>query len=148
MRSEPIVIWLSGSCLKALSGWSLNHRISPVIRCLSLMVATLVCLVGSANVCGQDLNYELSGIVARLDALDRELTMLTGYTLGPSPASDSVMPAAYATDSLAPPVPSLDERLKKIEADLKKQADDAAKKKADDALRPTQRWTGRIQADY
>jgi phosphate-selective porin OprO/OprP len=112
------------------------------------MVATLVCLVGSANVCGQDLNYELSGIVARLDALDRELTMLTGYTLGPSPASDSVMPAAYATDSLAPPVPSLDERLKKIEADLKKQADDAAKKKADDALRPTQRWTGRIQADY
>src|SRR5689334_2963516 len=127
MRSEPIVMWLSGSCLKAHSAWSLNRRISAAIRRLTLTLAALVCIIGSAKVCGQDLNYELSGIVARLDALDRELAMLTGYTLGQSPTSDSVMPAAYATDSLTPPVPSLDERLKKIEADLKKQADDAAK---------------------
>jgi phosphate-selective porin OprO/OprP len=35
-----------------------------------------------------------------------------------------------------------------IEKELDKQADAAAKKKADDAKKPTQRWTGRIHTDY
>src|SRR5262245_13870729 len=43
---------------------------------------------------------------------------------------------------------SLESRVKALEAALKKEAEAAAKKKTDDALKPTQRWTGRIHADY
>ncbi|MBI1345873.1 hypothetical protein GC163_06250 [bacterium] len=60
-----------------------------------------------------------------------------------------------AVDQMPPvpaPPPSLADdvvqRLNSIEKTLNKQADAAAKKKLDDASKPTMKWTGRIQADY
>src|SRR5262245_60038400 len=56
--------------------------------------------------------------------------------------------ANSSADLLADEPATLEARVKALEAMLKKDADAAAKKKADDSLKPTQRWTGRIHADY
>lgn len=50
---------------------------------------------------------------------------------------------AYADDPV-----TLQQRVQAIEDERKKEADAAAKKKAADAKKPTQSWTGRIHADY
>lgn len=42
----------------------------------------------------------------------------------------------------------LQKRLEAVEKDLKKRAEADAKKKADDAKKPTLKWSGRIHADY
>lgn len=105
---------------------------------------TLLCCQSLAL--SQEITYGLSGIESRLQALDREPMNYSDPNVQPVSAwldEPSVLEPAMFEQP-----PSLDERLSAIEKQLKKQAATDAQKKADDALRPSQRWTGRIHTDY
>ena len=96
-----------------------------MIQLANVIAAALFCFVVPARIC-QDLDYDLSGIVAQLDSLDRQVAGLLNYTIGQTPVNNGVASAGYWTDSLQNSAPSLEQRIKSIESDLKKQADDAA----------------------
>lgn len=79
----------------------------------------------------------------RLEAAERRLQHIETQRLPPI----DELPAQPAS---APPAAQdeLQKRVEALEKDLKKQAEAAAKKKADAAKKPTGTWTGRIHADY
>ena len=86
---------------------------------------------------------ELEEIYVRLEAAERRLQEAEIHRAPAPHASNDYFIDAPADDSSM-----LAARLKAIEDDLKKQSAAAEKKKAADALKPTQKWTGRIHADY
>jgi phosphate-selective porin OprO/OprP len=95
---------------------------------------------------GQEAASELEEVWSRLEALElesQELKTAIGQRLPPIDASGEVLAGAWLDEG-----ESLQDRVQALEKELQKQADAAAKKKADDAKKPTQRWTGRIHADY
>jgi phosphate-selective porin OprO/OprP len=96
---------------------------------------------------------QFEALQQRLDQQEREIRVLRSQVIS-LPAVDGT--TGFATTSLppvetapppAPDVGETDERLKAIEKDLKKITDAEKKKKADDALKPTIKVLGRIQAD-
>lgn len=77
----------------------------------------------------------------QLQAAEERLHALESQRL---PAVEQEVPVSLN----APKADDVQDRLKAIEKDLKKRAEAEAKKKADDAKKPTGRWTGRIHTDY
>jgi phosphate-selective porin OprO/OprP len=88
----------------------------------------------------------------RLDSLERQHAALQESVIQrlpsvePSHAPEFTVPAQSA--SWDPTAETIEGRLAALEALNQKEADAAAKKKADDALKPNQKWTGRIHTDY
>jgi phosphate-selective porin OprO/OprP len=87
-----------------------------------------------------------SEITARLDALESNLAAVQRRIGNETMATSGAI--EYTSSLIQPDSQTLDERLNAIETELKKQKADVAKKKEEDALKPTQRWSGRIHADY
>lgn len=112
-----------------------------------LVVTAISCLCCYALVArAQDVTSDLDDLRSRLEALEREsqeLKTTVGQRLPPIDASGEVYAGAWLDEG-----ESLQDRVQSLEKELQKQADAAAKKKADDAKKPTQKWVGRIHADY
>jgi phosphate-selective porin OprO/OprP len=87
---------------------------------------------------------ELERLYHRLDATESRLHQLETRRLPPV-AETRIL---RASETIVPAESPLDERVEALEAQLQKQSEAAAKKKSDDAKKPTQKWTGRIHADY
>ncbi len=117
------------------------------MRLASLHIASLFLAVGATAVLGESAEDPLAAVHARLDALERENQSLRAELIERLPAADAAHEATSFAGSLDVDA-ALDERVAALEAAREKDAAAAAKKKADDAFKPTQRWTGRIHTDY
>ena len=110
-----------------------------------LAVAALLSIVAPGWVWSEDVSYELSGIEARLNALDRNFSGLLDDRARRF-ALPEVNPAEYVSYAIQeqeePPL-SFDERIKALERASRQQADEEARDKEANALKPTQRWTGK-----
>lgn len=85
----------------------------------------------------------------RLDALEAENTRLQGFVVERLPPIDVAHRVPAASSGLVIEAsPSLDERMSSLESAWETQMAAADKKKADDAKKPNQKWTGRIHTDY
>jgi phosphate-selective porin OprO/OprP len=115
-----------------------------LIRQLAVIATLLAASFWPAWASAQDITSEIEsrliGLQDSVAALEQRLGSIQPVSAVASIEADSA--------PSQPNVMSLDSRLKAIEGEFKKQADAAAKKKAEDAEKPTLRWTGRIQADY
>jgi phosphate-selective porin OprO/OprP len=107
-------------------------------------VLALACWPAAAH--AQDVGSELSDLRQRLEALERDNEALRRSVLERLPPIEQTSDVSYS--AIADGDSSLAERVESLEAELKKQTDAAAKKKADDAKKPNQKWTGRVHTDY
>jgi phosphate-selective porin OprO/OprP len=101
------------------------------------------------SACAQGWQTELAAMRQRLDALEAENARLQGLVVERLPPVDLTQPVpAYPSGLVTEAEPSLEQRLLKLESDWDKQSAAADKKRADDAKKPNQKWTGRIHTDY
>lgn len=113
---------------------------------LFLAAASVASLTPAAR--GQQPVDDLTEFRLRIEALERENQRLHESLLQRLPAVDPLAtPADYSTYESAAPT-SIEDRVAALEAEQQEAAEAAAKKKADDAKKPTYKWTGRIHADY
>jgi phosphate-selective porin OprO and OprP len=118
-----------------------------VIRYGYIAAPTLFSLVAVCAATGQDVGYELSGIEARLAALDRHIA--EDWRYAPRlPNNEFMMPWPFINQVTEDPQPALEQRIQALEEASRKQADEEARDREAAAKRPTQRWTGRVQTDY
>ncbi len=115
------------------------------MRPATCLVAALWLGAFCAQSWAQPSAVEWSQLCERIDALEHENTRLQQALLERLPAVEPAV-AEYLRDESAPS--SIEERVAALEAEHQEAADAAAKKKADDAKKPMQRWTGRIHTDY
>src|SRR5207302_9189334 len=119
-----------------------------VIRHANYLLAALLCVAAPAGGLCQDSRCDLNAVVARLEVLDRQMAELRQLTIGLPAQSESPIAAAYLVQQSEEPPSSLEERVKALESASRKQADEEARDREASAKKPTQRWTGRIHADY
>jgi phosphate-selective porin OprO/OprP len=102
------------------------------------------------SVRSEDVTYELSGIESRLTALERSVGDVWRSAPPLTSETNVSQPWQYVNQEVTDQdqEPTLQERVKAIESALRKQVDEEARDREAAALKPTQRWTGRVQADY
>jgi phosphate-selective porin OprO/OprP len=111
-------------------------------------IAALVVLAAGIGVVRAHAPDPLAGVIARLDALEHENHLLRAEVFA-RPAMPPAGDVPVSLTNMEPAAAStIEVRVAALEAAREKEADAAAAKKAADALKPTQRWTGRIHTDY
>lgn len=114
------------------------------VRVLMLSLCVVITQAVESICSGQDVGFTAPSAAADESALPQRL-LHAEERLSRLEAADQMPPVPAPPQSLSDDVL---QRLSAIEKTLDKQADAAAKKKAEDASKPTLKWTGRIHADY
>ena len=139
-------------CRSPLWVWGKNLR--KRIGLLAAMAVVAGGLASDASAQDNQSGFDnLDEIRERMMAYEQELQTLRMmiYQNNDSPAARVPVEAentSYEAASYASAADGDDKRLAAVEKALKKINDDAAKKKADDAKKPTQKWSGRVHWDY
>jgi phosphate-selective porin OprO/OprP len=127
---------------------ALSELASTVFRFAIIAASGLLIAFAALPVRSDDVTYGLSGIETRLDALDRDAASLWRRPAFGLNQNEGGRSWEYVNQVSDDPESSLADRVKALETANRQQADEEARDKEANKLKPTLRWTGRIHTDY